>query len=41
MHTFTAHNSRIRSIALDKASQCLVTGSVDGDLKVKVLVLVL
>lgn len=41
MQTFTAHNSRIRSIAFDKVSQCLVTGSVDGDLKVKHFLLLL
>ncbi|KAI9492527.1 RAVE protein 1 C terminal-domain-containing protein [Zychaea mexicana] len=34
MHTFSAHNSRIRSLAIDQANGTLVTGSIDGDLKI-------
>ena len=34
MHTFTAHNSRIRSITIDPTNGTLVTGSIDGELKV-------
>lgn len=35
MHTFTAHQSRIRSVAIDTENKMLITGSVDGELKVK------
>lgn len=35
VHTFTAHSARIRSIALDLENRTLITGSVDGELKVK------
>lgn len=34
MHTFTAHHSRIRSIEIDQENKSLVTGSIDGELKV-------
>ncbi|KAI7907430.1 uncharacterized protein BX663DRAFT_233 [Cokeromyces recurvatus] len=33
-HTFSAHHSRIRSITIDTENKLLVTGSVDGELKV-------
>lgn len=35
MHTFTAHQSRIRSIAIDTENKALITGSIDGELKVR------
>jgi WD40 repeat protein len=35
MHTFTAHQSRIRSIAIDPENNALITGSIDGELKVR------
>lgn len=35
MHTFTAHQSRIRSISIDTENKALITGSIDGELKVK------
>lgn len=34
MHTFTAHQSRIRSISIDPENKALITGSIDGELKV-------
>lgn len=34
MHTFTAHQSRIRSISIDPETKSLITGSIDGELKV-------
>ncbi|KAI9347503.1 hypothetical protein BD770DRAFT_168493 [Pilaira anomala] len=34
MHTFTAHQSRIRSIAIDPENKALITGSIDGELKI-------
>ncbi|KAI7855058.1 WD40-repeat-containing domain protein [Circinella umbellata] len=34
MHTFTAHNSRIRSLAVDSVNGTLITGSIDGELKI-------
>lgn len=34
MHTFNGHNSRIRSLAIDYKNGLLLSGSVDGDLKV-------
>ena len=36
MHTFTAHNSRIRSLAVDSVNGTLITGSIDGELKVNI-----
>lgn len=35
MHTFTAHHSRIRSIAIDPENRALITGSIDGEMKVR------
>lgn len=37
MHTFTAHQSRIRSMAIDPENKALITGSIDGELKVRIL----
>ncbi|KAI9316513.1 WD40-repeat-containing domain protein [Dichotomocladium elegans] len=34
VHTFTGHSARIRSITFDKRTNSLVTGSIDGDMKV-------
>ncbi|GAA5804339.1 hypothetical protein HPULCUR_009827 [Helicostylum pulchrum] len=34
MHTFTAHQSRIRSISIDTENKALITGSIDGELKI-------
>jgi hypothetical protein len=34
MHNFIAHQSRIRSIAIDTENNALITGSIDGELKV-------
>ncbi|KAG2213642.1 hypothetical protein INT46_000817 [Mucor plumbeus] len=34
MHTFTAHQSRIRSISIDPETKSLITGSIDGELKI-------
>jgi WD40 repeat protein len=34
MCTFTAHHSRIRSIAIDTDRNALITGSIDGEMKV-------
>lgn len=34
MHTFSAHQSRIRSISIDPEHNMFVTGSVDGELKI-------
>ncbi|KAI7868806.1 hypothetical protein BDF14DRAFT_476861 [Spinellus fusiger] len=36
LHTFSAHQSRIRSIAIDTENNLLITGSVDGELKVNI-----
>ncbi|KAI9477755.1 MAG: WD40-repeat-containing domain protein [Benjaminiella poitrasii] len=33
-HTFAAHHSRIRSIAIDTENKALITGSIDGELKI-------
>lgn len=38
MHTFTAHQSRIRSIAIDPENKALITGSIDGELKVSLII---
>ncbi|KAG1472233.1 hypothetical protein G6F56_001663 [Rhizopus delemar] len=34
MHTFLAHQSRIRSIAIDTDNKSLITGSIDGEMKI-------
>ncbi|KAI8369421.1 WD40-repeat-containing domain protein [Radiomyces spectabilis] len=34
MHTFTAHHARIRSIAVDLSNQAVISGSIDGELKI-------
>ncbi|KAG1226117.1 hypothetical protein G6F35_003060 [Rhizopus arrhizus] len=34
MCTFTAHHSRIRSIAIDTDRNALITGSIDGEMKI-------
>ncbi|KAG0164634.1 DmX-like protein 1 [Apophysomyces sp. BC1015] len=34
MHTFSAHHTRIRSIAMDAENRALITGSIDGELKI-------
>jgi WD40 repeat protein len=34
MQTFTAHDSDVKSIAVDESEEFFVTGSVDGDIKV-------
>ncbi|RUS22784.1 WD40-repeat-containing domain protein [Endogone sp. FLAS-F59071] len=39
MHTFNGHNSRIRSLTVDYKNGLLLSGSVDGDLKVSVFLL--
>jgi hypothetical protein len=36
MHTFNGHHSRVRSMAVDDKDGALMTGSVDGDLKVNI-----
>ena len=39
MHTFNVHDSDVKSIAVDESGEFFVTGSLDGDIKVHVLVL--
>lgn len=34
MQTFTAHDSDVKSIAVDESGEFFVTGSLDGDIKV-------
>ncbi|KAI8144673.1 RAVE protein 1 C terminal-domain-containing protein [Fennellomyces sp. T-0311] len=34
MHSFNAHTSRIRSLTIDETNNTLVTGSIDGELKI-------
>ena len=34
MQTFTAHDSDVKSIAVDESEEFFVTGSLDGDVKV-------
>jgi WD40 repeat protein len=34
MQTFTAHDSDVKSIAVDESEEFFVTGSIDGDIKV-------
>lgn len=34
MQTFTAHDSDVKSIAVDESGEFFATGSLDGDIKV-------
>ena len=37
LHTFQAHDSTIKCFAVDPSEEFFVSGSADGDIKVKVL----
>lgn len=37
VHTFNGHTSRIRSMAVDEQKNVLITGSVEGNMKVRQL----
>ena len=35
MQTFTAHDCDVKSLAIDESEEFFVTGSLDGDIKVR------
>lgn len=35
LHTFQAHDSAIKALALDAVEECFCTGSAEGNMKVK------
>ena len=41
MQTFTAHDSDVKSIAVDESGEFFVTGSIDGDIKASVFLVVI
>lgn len=35
LHTFQAHDSAVKALALDNSEECFVTGSAEGNMKVE------